>query len=101
GRISAAWSRSFQYTQDISPAAGPVGPQLHLSHWWVLAKEIYPAVRADVVTAGLERWIGDTWSFGVNGYYRRATGVMVPNPSPGPFVNDRDPDAMAVNTARG
>ncbi|MEX2582454.1 MAG: TonB-dependent receptor plug domain-containing protein, partial [Gemmatimonadota bacterium] len=28
--VSGSWSRSYQYIQDIAPAAGPIGPQLHL-----------------------------------------------------------------------
>jgi hypothetical protein len=51
--LSGGWGRSYQYTQAIGSAAGPIGPQLHLGHLWVLAGRGYPAIRADVATAGL------------------------------------------------
>src|SRR5690606_3907293 len=82
--------------------AGPLGPQLHLTHLWVLAQDAgYAAIRSDVATAGVEQWISDEWLVGANGYLRTATGVEVPNPDSGRVVPDRDPSVQAVNTARG
>lgn len=101
--LTAGWSRSFQYTQDVSPAAGPVGPQLHLSAIWVLASpaRVFPAVRSDVTTMGLEHDWGDGWSLLLNGYRRDATGLKIPNPAPGAVTIGRDPDAEAENRAWG
>lgn len=101
-RLSAGWSRAWQYTQDIAPVAGPLGPQLHLTHLWVLAQGAgFAAVRSDVMTAGVERWVGDRWLIGINGYDRRSSGVEVPNPESGRIVPDRDPSVGTRNRARG
>lgn len=101
--ISSAWSRSYQYVQDVSPAGGPVGPQLHLSATWVLAsgERIFPALRSDLFTLGVEKSWDSGWSLLANGYIRESSGVKVPNPFPGPVSQGRAPDAEASNLARG
>ncbi len=101
--FSAGWSRSYQYTQDVSPAGGPVGPQLHLSATWVLAgaSPHFPVLASDLVSAGVEGKWGDGWSFLGNGYFRYSTGVKIPNPFPGPVTLGRVPDAEATNSATG
>lgn len=103
GTLSAAWSRTFQYSQDVSPAAGPVGPQLHLSAIWLLATttRFRPAARADVATVGVERWIGPAWLASLNGYRRQTTGLLIPNPDTGFVAAGREPDAVASNLATG
>jgi hypothetical protein len=103
-QLSAAWARSYQYTQDIAPVAGPLGPQLHLTHLWVQAQSkesSYPAVRADILTLGAEKWLADDWLLAVNLYDRHSTGVEIPNPLGGKVAPDRDPDATATNKAYG
>jgi hypothetical protein len=101
--LSAAWSRGFQYTQDVAPTAGPVGPQLHLSAIWVLASPAasFPAVVSEVSTVGLERWLGEGWIAAANAYHRRSSGLKVPNPETGEVTASREPDAVATNRARG
>ncbi len=101
--VSGAWSRAFQYTQDISPAAGPVGPQLHLSAIWLLAttSPFRPAARADVATLGLERWIGNEWLATLNGYRREARGLLIPYPDSGNVLTGRPVEAVADNSASG
>lgn len=101
--VSAGWLRSFQYTQDVAPVAGPVGPQLHLSAIWVLASpaRIYPAIRADMLTLGLEHWWNEGLLLGATVYRRDATGLKIPNPTPGAVTPSRDPDAEAANEAEG
>lgn len=101
-RLSAGWSRTWQYTQDIAPVAGPLGPQLHLTHLWVLAQTAgYAAIRSDVVTGGLERSLSEGWLVSVNAYRRWAEGIEVPNPDSGRIVPDRDPSVQAANRAHG
>lgn len=101
-RLSAGWSRTWQYTQDIAPVAGPLGPQLHLTHLWVLAQTAgYAAIRSDVVTGGVETSLSDGWQVGVNAYRRWAQGIEVPNPDSGRIVPDRDPSVQAANRAHG
>jgi hypothetical protein len=98
--ISAGWGRSYQYTQAIGAAAGPLGPQLHLGHLWVLAGRGYPALRADIATAGAELWLGGDWLAGLNAYYRESTGITEPDPTPGQILPDR-PHVEADATAYG
>jgi hypothetical protein len=81
--VSAGWGRSFQYTQAIGAAAGPLGPQLHLGHLWVLAGEGYPAIRADIGTIGTEYWLGPAWLIGASVYHRETSGITEPDPVPG------------------
>lgn len=99
---SLGWARSYQYTQDIAPVAGPLGPQLHLTHLWALAfPGGYPAIRSDVGTVGLEQWLGSDWLLSINGYRRFVSGMQVPNPTAGRVVPDREADVAARNRARG
>lgn len=100
--LTSSWSRAFQYTQDVSPAAGPIGPQLHLTALWVVASPsaVYPALRTDLATLGVEREFG-LWSFVGNVYGRQSSGLKVPNPLAGPLTFDRSRDAEASNDAYG
>ncbi len=99
--FSAAWGRSFQYTQDVGAQAGPLGPQLHLTHLWIVAGEIFPLIQADIFTAGAERWLGTNWLLSVNGYYRAADGLRYPNPTPRPLQQENAALFNAQNEARG
>jgi hypothetical protein len=98
--FSAGWGRSFQYTQAIGAAAGPLGPQLHLGHLWVLAGRGYPALRSDIGTVGAELWAGEAWLLGANLYHREASGITEPDPHPGEIRPDRS-HVEAESTARG
>lgn len=100
--FTTGWSTAYQYTQDIAPVAGPLGPQLHLSHLWVLAEPgRYSAMRARIATAGVEHWLDEGLLAGLNVYSRHTTGLALPNPTPERVTPDRDPDATAENVARG
>jgi hypothetical protein len=99
--FTAAAQRSWQYTQALAPAGPSVGPDLYLTDVWLLAGDTIPALRADVATAGIEVRLGDVWVAGVNGYVRRATGMAVPEPEPGPLTDNRPIFVSAVNDARG
>jgi hypothetical protein len=98
--VSAGWGRSYQYTQAIGAAAGPLGPQLHLGHLWVLAGRGYPAIEADIATAGAELWLDEAWLLGVSTYHRHTTGMTDPDPTPGPIRADRS-HVEADGTAYG
>jgi hypothetical protein len=78
-----------------------VGPELHLSDVWLVAGDTVPAIRADVVTAGAEYAVGGAWVAGLDLYRRQATGVAVPDPTPGPFLPTRPLFVSAGNVARG
>src|SRR5690606_11058389 len=101
--LIVTWSRTYQYTQDVSPEAGPVGPQLHLSAIWLLAtnSRFRPVARADVATVVVERWIGEEWLAPVTGYHRYTTGLLIPNPDNGVVRAGRDPDAVATYSVAG
>jgi hypothetical protein len=99
--ISAAWSRSFQYAQDVGAAAGPLGPQLHLTHIWQLASTGIPAMRSTVTTVGVERQLRGGLHLGASAYMRSSTGMTIPDPTPGPIASDRPLFKTADNDARG
>ena len=99
--LSAGYGRTYQYAQAVGPTGPGVGPELHLSEVWVLAGDTVPAIRADVVTAGAEYAVGGAWVAGVDLYRRQATGVAVPDPTPGPFLPTRPLFVPAQNSARG
>jgi hypothetical protein len=99
--VTAGYGRSYQYTQAVAPAGPEIGPNLHLTEVWLLAGHSTPAIRADVGTFGIEGWLGDTWLGSVNLYARRATGVTVPDPTPGRYSDVRPVFVGAANDARG
>lgn len=99
--LSAGYGRTYQYAQAVGPSGPGVGPQLHLSDVWLVAGDTVPAIRADVATLGGEYSIGDDWVAGLDLYRRHATGVAVPDPTPGPFLSTRPLFVSAENVARG
>jgi hypothetical protein len=99
--VSAGYGRTYQYAQAVGPTGPGVGPELHLSDVWLIAGDTIPAIRADVVTAGAEYAVGDAWVAGLDVYQRQATGVAVPDPTPGPFLATRPVFVPAENFARG
>jgi hypothetical protein len=99
--FTAAAQRSWQYSQALAPAGPSVGPDLYLTDVWLLAGDTIPALRADVATAGLEAWIGETWVAEANAYARHTTGMAVPEPGPGPLTDQRPIFVSAVNDAHG
>jgi hypothetical protein len=42
-----------------------------------------PALRTDLGTLGVERWLGGGWLATANAYHRRSAGVLVDDPTPG------------------
>lgn len=99
--VSAGYGRSWQYSQALAPAGPGVGPELHLTDVWLMAGDTIPAIRSDIVSAGVERWIGDAWLGAVNVYGRRATGIAEPWPVPGTVAGRRPLFAAATNRAAG
>jgi hypothetical protein len=99
--VTGAMSRTFQYSQALAPAGPSVGPDLYLTDAWLLAGDTIPALRADVATLGAEVWLGAGWIVSLNGYARRATGMAVPEPYPGPLTAQRPIHVAATNQAGG
>jgi hypothetical protein len=84
--VAAGIGRSHQYSQALAPVGPSVGPGLQASQLWLLAGPEVPALRADVVTLGGEAWLGRGWLASANSYVRRSTGVVLPDPTPGPLA---------------
>ena len=99
--FTAAAARSFQYTQALAPAGPSVGPDLYLTDVWFLAGDTIPAMRSDIVTTGIEAWLGLGWTASLNLFARSATGMAVPEPAPGTLNDQRPIFVSAKNRARG
>ena len=87
GDSAILWSmsagRSYQYTQSLEPinVVHPTTPGL--VPLWLIADAGTPALRTDLVTAGVERWLGERWHGAVTTYVRRTAGLLVPDPRAG------------------
>ncbi len=99
--LSAAYGRSYQYTQAVAPAGPGIGPDLYISDVWLMARDTIPAIRSDVATIGAEAWLSTTWLASATLYGRIATGVAVPDPTPGQTGPHRPLFVPAVNRAAG
>ncbi|MCI0433604.1 MAG: TonB-dependent receptor [Gemmatimonadetes bacterium] len=98
--IAAAAGRSWQTLQALALAGPSAHPAFHASQFWLWAGDDAPAIRADVFTLGAEQWLGTGWIASANLFHRRATGVALPDPRPGPLAN-RPLFVTGENRARG
>jgi hypothetical protein len=98
--VSLAAGRSWQHVQAIALAGPSIHPAFHASHFWVWPDEGAPAIRADIVTIGSERWLGGGWLASINAFARHATGMTLPDPTPG-LLTRRKALVHADNDARG
>lgn len=99
--LSAAWGRSYQYTQVIGATGGPVGPQLHVGNLWLVAG-IFPALRSEILTMGAEAWLAEGWLLTSNVYRRSSDGITEPDPLEGPLPDPgRRRQVPGENEARG
>ena len=99
--MSAAYSRTFQYTQALAPAGPGVGPDLHVSDVWLMAHDTVPALRSDLATVGAEVWWGAGWLGSATLYGRYTTGLTVPDPAPGVLSPTRPVFVAGQNQAGG
>ena len=99
--VSAGYGRSYQYTQSVAPAGPGIGPDLHITELWLMANDTIPAIRSDIATVGVESWLNDAWLGSATIYGRLATGVTVPDPSPGQLDPDRYVYMPGTNRAAG
>jgi hypothetical protein len=99
--ISVGYGRSYQYTQAVAPAGSGIGPDLHITDVWLMANDTIPAIKSDVATIGAESWLGKGWLGSAIIYGRIATGVTVPDPSPGTLDPNRPIFWSATNRAMG
>lgn len=80
--VSLGYGRAWQYIQAIARTE-VLRPGLHASEVLALADRDTPALRSDVVTAGAEVWSGERWLFGVTGWLRNSSNLLLPDPTPG------------------
>jgi hypothetical protein len=100
--VSAAAGRTYQYTQALGAAGVQALPGFAGEYLWLLAGDEVPALRSDIGTVGAEWWIGSIWLAAANGYLRRATGVVTPDPTPGNLLlGERPLFVSGVADARG
>jgi Carboxypeptidase regulatory-like domain len=97
---SAAVGRTWQYTQALTPTGVSAVRGLASDFLWLIAADTVPALRTDIVSAGLEQWIQEQWILALNGYLRRARGMTVPDPRPGVLL-ERPLFVHAANDAHG
>jgi hypothetical protein len=98
--VSVAAGRSWQHVQALALAGPSIHPAFHASHFWLWADGQTPALRADIVSIGSERWLGGGWLASATAFARRSTGVVVPDPAPG-RLEGRPSSVVGENAARG
>jgi hypothetical protein len=99
--FSAAFARTYQYTQALAPTGPAVGPDLHVSDVWLMADDTLSALRSDLATLGAEAWLGDGWLGSATLYGRWTTGMAVPDPRPGDLTASRPTFVPATGRAAG
>jgi hypothetical protein len=82
--LSAGLSRTYQYAQAIAPAGLHLA-SLSAGYSWALAGPETPALRADLVTLGAQLGDGAPWSLSAHAFARQTSGVVAPDPRPGPL----------------
>ncbi len=98
--LSAGLARVFQYAQTVAPGGVQLA-SLVSTDAWLLAGEGVPALRADIVTAGLEAWLAPDRMASINAFARRGRGEVIPNPEPGSMVARSPFLVIAGNDAVG
>lgn len=81
--LSTGFARVFQYTQALAPGGVHLA-SLFSGDVWVVAGETVPALRADILTAGMEAWLEPGRVASLNWFGRRTAGVAMLDPRPGP-----------------
>ncbi|HEX6134038.1 MAG TPA: TonB-dependent receptor [Longimicrobiales bacterium] len=81
--VSISAGRTWQHMQSIALAGPSIHPAFHATHFWLAADERAPAIRADILNAGTERWLGHGWLASMNAFIRAAAGLTLPDPAPG------------------
>lgn len=97
--LSAAWGRTWQYSQSIA-RTDVLRPGLRATEVWRQADDDTPALRTDLLTLGAELWGGTAWLFGATAWLRGSEGILMPLPMPGAIDGER-PVVPASGRARG
>jgi hypothetical protein len=80
--LSVAAGRTWQDLQSLALAGPSAHPAFHAGQFWLQAGENVPALRADLLTAGVEHWQGG-WLLGASAYGRWSAGLTLPDPRTG------------------
>lgn len=97
--FSAGAGRVYQYVQAVAPGGVHLATLTSTDAWQIAGSDV-PAIASDMVTAGLEAWLAPGRQAAINAFGRRATGIVVPDPTPGP-LEERTRTVEASNTAYG
>jgi hypothetical protein len=81
--LSLSAGRTWQHTQSIALAGPSIHPAFHATHFWIWADARTPAIVADIINIGTERWLGGGWLAAVNVFARSEDGLTLPDPTPG------------------
>lgn len=81
--LSGGAGRSYQYIQALAPVL-LLDQDFPAGYLWALAGADAPAIRSDVITLGLEGWLGDAWLAGGTLYHRWNDGILSPVTRAGP-----------------
>jgi hypothetical protein len=81
--LSLSAGRTWQHTQSIALAGPSIHPAFHATHFWLWSDERTPAIRADIINIGSERWLGSGWLASLNAFVRFTEGLTLPDPTPG------------------
>jgi hypothetical protein len=98
--VSAGVGRSIQHTQSVARLERSYESITFPTPVWFAADDSTPALYSDIGTIGVERWLGPSWLGAANAYYRRSSGVIVRDPTPGRLV-DRSLVATGRERASG
>lgn len=98
--LSLSAGRTWQHAQSIALAGPSIHPAFHATHFWVWADDRAPAIRADIINVGTERWLGRGWLATANAFARFSDGLTLPDPTPG-RLGRRPLFVRGSGTARG
>ena len=98
--LSAGVARIYQYAQTVAPGGVHLA-SLVSTDAWLLAGEYVPAIRSELATAGLEARLAPGRVVTLNSFVRRADGMVIPNPVPGPVLGRSPALVVGRNTALG
>lgn len=81
--LSLSAGRTWQHAQSMALAGPSIHPAFHATHFWLSTDDRTPAIRADIINVGTERWLGSGWLATANAYARYSDGLTLPDPAPG------------------
>ncbi|TVR64042.1 MAG: hypothetical protein EA422_07850 [Gemmatimonadales bacterium] len=87
GALKASVGRYSQFAHSLRDEELPLGIDV-----WVIASDMVPHIVSDQIQVGVERFVGDTWIFSADAFYRDFSGVIAANAASDP--NDPGDDIV-------